>query len=624
MVRFTLKSERFSPEGSISGAAIRRNLGRSSLDPLSILIREAVQNSWDARLDRGGGSIVFAAHLKTLDWREIGVLKDSVFAVKPESHPMTDVLKEGLGILILRDTGTTGLNGPVFHVARSGPQDDRNRNFIRFVRDIGRGATTERGGGTYGFGKSSHFNASGLGTVLVYTRVLEEGDRLESRLIAMSLSNPSEDEKFTGRHWWGVCSEDGVAPLCGDQADLLAKSIGLTPFQGGETGTSVGILAPRFVAPFLRIDHETAKVVAETMTAWFWPRMLTSPSGQPWIRFVVTLEGRHVPVPRPDDTEPFRTMAMGLRSIQGVPHEGVDLVEVFSERPKASLGKLAVSRLATRHQPAVWGALQVDGHCLVQLLDTADGGLKRCHHVALMRSTWQVVRYLPCRAIKARGHGLGAVFLVNDSPEVEEAFAQSEPPAHDDWLPDSLDDEFQKRYVRIALRKIREAADRVAETIESLQTVTGPGLAHLSADLGNFFLEPLGSLKPRTGRLPFSKQPVAGSIDVAIDGEGRLEWVGGEKFMVLGFRVPRSDDESRREVKAQGRILIVGGGAEPMTDSSNAMLRVVGWRRRGSDALHKADSLVLSGESPLDWELVMRIPSDAQVSVGLICRRLQS
>lgn len=87
MVRFTLKSERFSPEGSISGAAIRRNLGRSSLDPLSILIREAVQNSWDARLDRADGCISFAAHLKTLDWTEIGVLKDSIFAHKPEGIP---------------------------------------------------------------------------------------------------------------------------------------------------------------------------------------------------------------------------------------------------------------------------------------------------------------------------------------------------------------------------------------------------------------------------------------------------------------------------------------------------------------------------------------------------------
>ena len=622
MVRFTLKSERFSPEGSISGAAIRRNLGRSSLDPLSILIREAVQNSWDARLDRADGCISFAAHLKTLDWTEIGVLKDSIFAHKPEGHPIEGVLKDGLGILILRDAGTAGLNGPLFHVTRSGPQDDRNRNFIRFVRDIGRGATTQRGGGTYGFGKSSHFNASGPGTVIVYTRAFEEGGRLESRLIAMSLSNPSEDEKYTGRHWWGVWSEDGVAPLCGDEADRLADSIGLTRFQVGETGTAVGILAPMFVVPFQKIDHETAKVVAETMTTWFWPRMLASPTGQPWIRFLVTLEGRSVPVPRPDDIEPFKTMAMGLRAIKGEPYEGMDVVEVCSERPKATLGKLAVARLASRHQPAVWGALQVDGHCLVELLDTADGGLNRCHHVALMRSTWQVVRYLPCRAIKSRGHGLAAVFLVNDSPEVEEAFAQSEPPAHDDWIPDSLEDEIQKRYVRVALRRVREAVDRVAETIESFQVNTGRELAQLSADLGSFFIKPPKSSKPQTARPASTKQPSMGFIDIDIDGEGKLELIEGERFTCLGFRVPKTDGKSRLEVKAQGRILLLGGGSELVTDSSKSVLRVVGWRRRGAEALQKTDSLVLSAESPLDWELVMRIPSDAQVSVGLICRRL--
>lgn len=624
MVRFTLKSERFSPEGSISGAAIRRNLGRSSLDPLSILIREAVQNSWDARLDRTVGCISFAAHLKTLDWREVGVLKDSIFAVKPEGHSIGDVLEDGLGILILRDTGTTGLNGPLFHVTRSGPEDDRNRNFISFVRDIGRGATAQRGGGTYGFGKSSLFNASGPGTVIVYSRAVESGGRLESRLIAMSLSSPSDDEKYTGRHWWGVWSEDGVAPLCGDEADLLADSIGLTRFQASESGTAVGILAPRFVAPFQKINHETARLVAETMTVWFWPRMLESPTGNPWIRFLVTLEGRSVPVPKPDDIEPFKTMAMGLRLIQGEAYDGIDLVDVCCERPKASLGKLAVSRLATRHQPAVWGALQVDGHCLVDLLDTADGGLNRCHHVALMRSTWQVVRYLPCRAIKTRGHGLAAVFLVSDSPGIEEAFAQSEPPAHDDWLPDSLEDEVQKRYVRVALRRVREAVDRIAETIESLHNSIGRDLAQLSVDLGGAFLKHPKSLKLRTNRALTLKQPSVSPLDVEIDGEGRLEWIDGEKLMFLSFRVPKADVKSRFEIKAQGRIMVVGGGAEPVSDSSNSAIRVIGWRQRGSNSLQKADSLVLSGESPLDWELVMSIPSNAQVSVGLICRRLES
>ena len=624
MVRFTLKSERFSPEGSISGAAIRRNLGRSSLDPLSILIREAVQNSWDARLDRTAGCISFAAHLKTLDWTEVGVLKDSIFAVKPEGHSIGDVLEDGLGILILRDTGTTGLNGPLFHVTRSGPEDDRNRNFISFVRDIGRGATAQRGGGTYGFGKSSLFNASGPGTVIVYSRAVESGGRLESRLIAMSLSSPSDDEKYTGRHWWGVWSEDGVAPLCGDEADLLADSIGLTRFQASESGTAVGILAPRFVAPFQKINHETARLVAETMTVWFWPRMLESPTGNPWIRFLVTLEGRSVPVPKPDDIEPFKTMAMGLRFIQGESYEGIDLVDVCCERPKASLGKLAVSRLSTRHQPAVWGALQVDGHCLVDLLDTADGGLKRCHHVALMRSTWQVVRYLPCRAIKARGHGLAAVFLVSDSLEIEEAFAQSEPPAHDDWLPDSLEDEAQKRYVRVALRRVREAVDRVAETIESLHTSSGRDLAQLSVDLGGAFLKHPKSPKHRTSRSSTLKQLSVGSIDVEINGEGRLEWMDGEKLMFLGFRAPKADVKSRFEIIAQGRIMVVGGGAEPVSDSSNSALRVVGWRQMGLDSLQKSDSLVLSVDSPLDWELVMSIPLNAQVSVGIICRRLES
>ena len=44
-----LRSEEFPPGGTISAKGAKESLGRPHLDHLLVLVREAVQNSWDAR-----------------------------------------------------------------------------------------------------------------------------------------------------------------------------------------------------------------------------------------------------------------------------------------------------------------------------------------------------------------------------------------------------------------------------------------------------------------------------------------------------------------------------------------------------------------------------------------------
>src|SRR5262245_9197834 len=41
----------FQAYGSFAGEGARRVLGKPRLDPLTVLVRETVQNSWDARRD---------------------------------------------------------------------------------------------------------------------------------------------------------------------------------------------------------------------------------------------------------------------------------------------------------------------------------------------------------------------------------------------------------------------------------------------------------------------------------------------------------------------------------------------------------------------------------------------
>lgn len=618
MTPFSLRSERFSPEGSISAGAIRQNMGRSTLDPVSLLIREAVQNSWDARTDKADGSVAFSIHLGTIGAKAAETLRKSVFKEIPSDHPLTGCLGPETGLMCIRDVGTIGLNGPVFHVARHGPEDDGSRNFIRFIRDIGRGASKQLGGGTYGFGKSTFFVSSAAATVIAYTRCRDDtvGGQPEDRIIATSLWNPTEDEVYTGRHWWGEKHAEGIAPLTGQKAIELAEAIGLPRFRKAETGTVIAIISPRFVAPYERVDHDTARMLAESLTTWFWPRMIAKPDGSPWIDFRVYYENREIAVPRPEDTEPFRTMAKLIGNSHENAIPGFEEVEISSEKPKAQLGRLTMAPLQGECQPAGWKSLAIDGHALADLLDRPGGFQSRCHHVALMRSTRQVIRYLPCRAVRATGRGFAGVFMVSENEEVETAFAQSEPPAHDDWLPDSLEQERHRRFVRIALRRIREAGDQISGSVDAQAVIgRGPDLSRLSQMLGRHLpaLAAYRSSKAPDGATRSTSRERNG---VSLIDQGMLGLFDGRTVLTISFAVTGRIPRSGLVVAASPRVLVVGGGTEHDQDAELARPETVGWRR-ADGKLIRQDQLRLSEGAPAEWQVLVSVPQETQVGVSI-------
>ena len=617
MTPFSLRSERFSPEGSISAGAIRQNMGRSILDPVSLLIREAVQNSWDARTEKVDGGISFSLHLGTLGKKSSEILKKTVFRDIPGEHPLAGNLEPETGLLCIRDVGTVGLNGPLFHVARRGPEDDGSRNFIRFIRDIGRGASKQLGGGTYGFGKSTFYVASAAATVIAFTRCKKSADgELEERLIATSLWNPSEDELHTGRHWWGVRRTDGIAPVIGEKAVELAEAIGLPRFRRSETGTVLAIIAPRFVAPYERVDHDTARMLAESLTTWFWPRMLPRAEGSPWIDFKVFYENREIPVPRPEDAEPFRTMAKLIGVQQEAGASGLQTVEISSEKPKALLGRLTMAPLQGEPQPTGWKSLAIDGHTLGDLLDRPGGFQSRCHHIALMRSSWQVVRYLPCRSVRATGRGFAGVFLVDGNEEVETAFAQSEPPAHDDWVPDSLEQEWHRRYVRIALRRIREAGDQMSSSVDAQAVIgRGPDLSRLSQMLGRH-LPSLRLAGPKADGVVGTKSVHHERNGVRLVDQGSLGLLDGRKVLTISFAVTGKLPRGGIVIAASPRVLVVGGSTEHGADEDPNRPQTIGWR--GMDGrMIRDDQLKLDEGDPLEWQAIVSVPEETQVGVSL-------
>lgn len=629
MVSFSLFSETYPPTGGMSGNAIRRNLGRTHLDNLSVLVREAVQNSWDARLE-AEGTIRFDAHLGSLLHGQIQALRTEVFTKLPEGHPLAAALKSPLPMrrLVLQDRGTFGLNGPVFHEPR---RDGTPRRFMRFMRDIGRSGSEASGGGTYGFGKSCLFTSSEVSTILVHTRYREsagEGPTGE-RFMAASLCNPPEDESQTGRHWWGLPVEVGgmtaVAPAEGRRAARLARILGFPPFEEDETGTSIMILKPRvWESDGLSL---TADQIAETMTSWFWPRMLARGRGNPdpYIHFNVWGDnGSRVAVPDPCRVPhllPFVEAFKAWRSKDDSdrkPSPGYRLLACQTQRPQARVGWVA---LGVQPQPVSTGLSlsAIENHPLADILGDGEGPSK-IQHVALMRSTWQVIKYQDCeRASPDPQKCYGGVFVVDPDREgVEEAFAQSEPPSHDDWIEGSLTQKVQKTYVKAHRRAIEMAVgdlfDHEFSDGRKVRTDAEP-LGALSRELG--FL--LSATRPRAvvhgkGR---TSNPVESRSPFTLTsvGAGKLKQEGGERVLVLPFQLPGKVPAGGLMARAQASVMLDGGGRETEPPLGSRHPVVLRWEGPDGGVIASGEKCEFRPGQERQVRVIISIPADSRVKV---------
>ena len=158
-------SQPFPPDGTISSAAMPRALGTPSLDPLVVLLREASQNSWDARTADSeqveiGFSLETMTPQRTARFREI---------LLPGPHNTalthTEFFDRNAVLLAVSDRGTSGLGGPL----RSDAPVEGSADFVNFMRNVGEPRDRNLGGGTYGFGKGILFSVSVPSAILVDT-----------------------------------------------------------------------------------------------------------------------------------------------------------------------------------------------------------------------------------------------------------------------------------------------------------------------------------------------------------------------------------------------------------------------------------------------------------------------
>jgi hypothetical protein len=476
-------SEPYSATGGLAAEGAINPLGRPDIEPLEVLVREAIQNCWDAKRTTASGIRVEVGRL-VLDPEAVAACRRSLLVDPPPGLPLREELIPGLEIVYFADFGTNGLGGPT-----RADQLGIDRDFVDFVRNIGQPPDKDLGGGSFGYGKAAFYIASRARTILVDTLCRNIEGSFERRFMGCALGDNFEHggQPYTGRHWWGRMVAGVPEPVIGAEADNAARLLGLPQRSGEEgLGTTVVIVAPGAAPDSVSGEDETMPFIADALAWNFWPRMIDTPGGaQRTMQFSVSDHGRTVRVPNPRTHPRLRAFVDAMDRLREEPGEDDGLFidrSIESLRPARRLGRLVLQRgpvapagLSERAVPQ--GAREMED---------------ALHHVALMRNAELIVKYLPGPVPVTGRMGYAGVFKC--AVDIDDAFRRSEPPTHDDWVYRALPRGHERRFVKIALERITGACREAAGYGSALAAATeGSGIP-----LGEF-ADALATLMPGAG-----------------------------------------------------------------------------------------------------------------------------
>lgn len=467
MTRLQRYSEPYSPTGGLAAEGVVNQLGRPDIEPLEVLLREAVQNSWDAKR-ASEPAIRVEIGLTQLDHAQLDAVRHRLLVDPPPGLPLSEELSPGMRILHFADYGTSGLGGPT---RADSPGADRD--FVDFVRNIGQPPDNDLGGGSFGYGKAAFYLASRARTIVIDTLCSVPGGGLERRFIACALGETfvEGDRPHTGRHWWGRLVAGVPEPLTGEAAADAARLLGLpsrdTP---GDRGTTIAVVAPGTLVSDDTGTDTTMEFIAEALAWNFWPRMTDTPGGtRRTMEFRLSDGDRRVRLPSPRLHPRLRGFVEAMDRLREEP-SGEDSftvdrsIECF--RPIQRLGRLVIQRGAVAPPGPLVGALPQGARLMSDSV----------HHVALMRNVELVVKYLPGPAPLLGRTGYSGVFRC--ALNVDGAFRRAEPPTHDDWVFRAVPAGHDRTYVKVALERIAEVCREVAGYQSTAGTTpSGDGIA---------------------------------------------------------------------------------------------------------------------------------------------------
>lgn len=542
------------------------------LDLSTLLVREAVQNSWDARDDRRGEEPVhFAIDGWDLDGDRLEQLRELVpvedlyrnafgrNSDKDEGHgvlhPRIALARPTLRILVISDRNTVGLCGPnrsgtAWNPVRHGePLERGQQRFANFVRNMGRAAsnTGAGDGGAYGVGKSSLWMASECGTILIHSRTTNEKGKPVERFIG-SIHGEYYVHKgleYSGRHFIGLDGGDGVVdPLEGAAAQRAARLLQLPKYtneRGDQVdGTSIVIIAPRLFHPW---PVEMARL-RDAVRWHVWPKRVGQVRGVdrgPDMEVILSWNNNPVEIPNPLDDVEIKPYAAALLDCARSRRSSDAVRDVTARclRPVKELGEIKFRSGGSSDSNVFHltgsGLAEVDEELAVDF-ETPWGMIAMIRREPLL-----LVRYEPIGGPEEARTEVG-VFLSSDDPDVESALTKAEPPAHDDWNPSQVPKDFSGDHRRTFVKKTLEEIKRAKqELVASLRPVNvgdrGGGEQNVSQRLSSGLFGGFGG----------KSRPVGGGTG------GGLPSSKPKAHLTLGATRQNSDGSTAHEVKVEVR-----------------------------------------------------------------------
>jgi hypothetical protein len=618
-MKLYLSSEQVAPTGSAASTGILNQLGRPDLETLAVLVREAVQNSWDARIS-DSIPVRFSTSGWVLDASQRRILQHEVFADYPPEHtlPLADCLRSqsAFHVLAVSDRGTTGLGGPTRADVVTASQEPRN--FVDFLRDIGQPPDRRFSGGTYGYGKAAFYRASEVCTICVYTCCCYKNTR-ERRFIAAALGKPyiTDTVRCTGRHWWGRQFEGTAEPILNDEADNLAARLGMPGFEADEYGTTILVLQPAFEDE----PQQVVDLIADSLLYYFWPKMLIYGSSPAPMIFEVSWQGRHRDIPYPLSFPPLRGFALARYHLKGINADPDSpfrfmVTDIASQRPAHHLGQLALQQFPTSKPQKVGN-------------DTRSLFGELTHHTALMRQPELVVKYLPGPIMPNERLGYAGVFLTN--PVLDPIFADAEPPTHDNWVSKSLNIRRHKIFVNVAVRNVEQemeafakppAADSVASHLTPLgqfanrlgssliPSVQGPVATFTPADVG-------GGTEAAVAAAGGGSSASAKRANVRMLSEGTFVIVNDIPALQVEFVVAHASGSAGTTVTVCAAAVIDSVQPEIDPPVGGSQPQVLCWRAADGTEYPGSKSLFIPSQSQEIWLVIVSMPEDMLLRVEM-------
>jgi hypothetical protein len=593
----------------MAGEGFRRLLGRPALGLLQTVLRESLQNVVDAAVTDEGPRVL--VRIRTLTPEEKRVLTESILAERPaapcSASLMRDSLEGEVRVLEIADFRTIGLSGPTrADLVQDGGEPP---NFVNFFRNVGAGRDSHQGGGTYGYGKSAFYAISRCATILADSVTTHEGREVRRLLgchlgAAFDVASTGARKRYTGRHWWGISdATDGVDPIGGSAAENLAGGLGL-PVRGvGDTGTTILVIDPEL--PEDSGAEGIAREVIEGILWNFWPRMTRDCPPRRRLNVEVVAGGRPWSIPSPEEFPPLDLFARALAELRS---SGAGGKAIECARPQKHLGRLAISR-----------GLAADRNMITARPGGSLVPSPSCH-IALMRPVELVVKYLKGSPFPDPRFEWAGVFICSEDDEVESAFAQSEPPAHDDWVPDNLPKGREKSFVNVALKRLKEEAVAYVQApgARSGSGHSQEGLVGAASLLGSALAGPVAAGPGRdqsTGRRsPTARQTAVGKVTF----ERLMLGPSGEHIARFRCSLRNAGDDPALEVVATGFVCVDGGG--DVGSGFGHEVKVVGLSLDGGAAVTNSDRLSV-GRTAGQLLVDVLVPADAAVGVRVELRR---